>query len=310
MAQPWQRRAWLVAKLLFSVAVVAYFAYVIDLERFRDLWSRASWTLLTSVVVLSLIRIVIGAWRLQRMLADAHEVPLLALARHYFIGSMFNQLLPTAVGGDAVRVLLLAEVGIARAHGVAYILTERVLGLISLGVVALAGVPFVPLPPEPRALVYLVGLGSLLLALALPYACRSLPYERLPLAALRRVGEALRYFGERPRRLALGLFGSLLFQLVGIAISFLVAEAFALEVPLAAFVALVPLVYLATMVPISVGGVGLRELAFVYFFAFLDVPKEASLIIALGTYVSLLLPGLVGAVVYLHDRLRPRAAGS
>jgi glycosyltransferase 2 family protein len=293
-------------KALFSAAVLGYFAVSVDLAQVGGFLQRAAPSLVAAVCLLSLLRVAVGAWRFGVLLEPRAKVPLGALTRHCFIGCTFNQLLPTAIGGDALRVILLdREYGVPKTEGAVYMLVERLLGLAVLWAMGAALAPFAGLPTELLGLVYgataatVIGIGGGI------GVVRAVPVARLRFAVAMRAAEAVRFIGRHPRALAWALLGSLGFQFLNVFVSFLIAESMSLGIPVAVFFSLVPLVYLATLVPISFGGVGLREISFVYLFGFLDVPAEASLIIALGTYLSLMIPAAVGAL--FHWRRAPSA---
>jgi len=294
------RKRWKVLlKAAFSVGVLAYFAYSIDLSKLLGFVKQVRWDVTFLLGGLSLIRVVIGAWRFELLLKPRKDLGLKVLTEHYFIGNFFNQLLPTALGGDAVRVLLLAKHGVPMPDGATYIFVERVLGLLSLAVISLVASWFIVLPQDPQTVIYLMGAGTLGGCVVLLGLVRFVDHQRLPLAVLRQGGRTLDELSQHPRRLLATLLASIPFQALGIIFSYLVAKAFAFDVPLGLFFAFVPVVYVATMLPISLGGVGLRELAFVKLFAFVGVSEEVSLIISLGTYLSYFIPALVGGLLYL-----------
>ncbi|RZV59985.1 MAG: hypothetical protein EX270_01170, partial [Pseudomonadales bacterium] len=79
------------------------------------------------------------------------------------------------------------------------------------------------------------------------------------------------------RRTLLAVFAlSIVLQVATISLSWLMAEALAVEVPFSACLALVPLVWVLTMAPVSLGGIGVREAAFVYLFGLVGVPGPVS----------------------------------
>ena len=105
----------------------------------------------------------------------------------------------------------------------------------------------------------------------------------------------------------LALAASFPFQLLSIAVTWLVARAFGIDVSFGLCSALVPLVWFFTMIPVSLGGVGLREVAFVYLFGSMGAPDEAGLLLSLGTYFALVMVGLVGGLWFTFDRDLVRA---
>ena len=220
-----------------------------------------------------------------------------------FVGLFFNQFLPSNVGGDAFRAIGLYRVGASPRLAVVSTLLDRVAGL--LGIVFFI-VVFLPLTPELRA-----GMGwwvSPVLAAALLAGSALLAIlERLPAAwsgwkAVRTVVE----FGADARRVFLRpacsltvLGGSLLCQLLT-TLSF-VAFAAGLGLPVAPFpfLALVPVVMLASALPVSIAGWGMRETVVVFGFGLVGIAREPALIMALSFGLGNLLVGLPGGWLWM-----------
>ncbi len=74
--------------------------------------------------------------------------------------------------------------------------------------------------------------------------------------------------------------------------------AFGLHVPFVYFLVIVPTIFLLIMLPISIGGLGVREAAYVYLFGLVGVAPEAALGLAIVNYLLRLLSVLTGAWVY------------
>ena len=108
--------------------------------------------------------------------------------------------------------------------------------------------------------------------------------------------QALHTLRGHPGRCWAALAVSLLHQVLTVGITLAVVRAFGLAVATPLLFALTPLVWLATFVPITLGGMGLRELAFMRLFAQGAVATEASLLMSLGTFGAMLLVALVGAL--------------
>ena len=75
------------------------------------------------------------------------EVPYLRMVAFYFIGMFFNHFLPTIVGGDAVKAILLARETGAPARSTMSVFMERNVGLFALLTIATAAA-FVAPPVE------------------------------------------------------------------------------------------------------------------------------------------------------------------
>lgn len=84
--------------------------------------------------------------------------------------------------------------------------------------------------------------------------------------------------------LPVGALLSLAVQLLRCLTFWLLYEAFEFEIDFAYFLAFIPLIMLASLLPLSLGGLGLREGALVYFFGSLGVPAEVSFAVGILWY--------------------------
>jgi glycosyltransferase 2 family protein len=64
--------------------------------------------------------------------------------------------------------------------------------------------------------------------------------------------------------------------------------------------AVLPLVALVTLFVPSIGGLGIRELAFQHFLTYVGITKETSIALSLLFYAVTLAWGLLGGVIYLR----------
>ena len=61
------------------------------------------------------------------------------------------------------------------------------------------------------------------------------------------------------------------------------------------------MIWLLTMVPISIGGIGVRESGYIIFFGIIGLEKEAAVAISLTGFALTVLLSLIGGAVYLLD---------
>ena len=95
---------------------------------------------------------------------------------------------------------------------------------------------------------------------------------------------------------------SLLVQAGGAIAVGLMARALGVSLPLAVWFAVVPLVALAMVLPISISGVGVREGGLALLLAPLGVPAEQAVAIGLLWFLSTIFAGVIGGVLFLLDR--------
>jgi len=134
--------------------------------------------------------------------------------------------------------------------------------------------------------------------LALPYAAR------FPVlgAKYARLGDEIgRSFAPIFKPLPIAL--SLAVQAANVVLVWLVGAAIALDVPASYYWIVVPLVTLATMLPISLNGMGVREGAMVLFLAPLGVPAGTAVSLAFLWFSVFTMASVLGGAVYLFGRL-------
>jgi uncharacterized protein (TIRG00374 family) len=259
----------------------------------------------------------LSAWRWWLLLRPVSlAVPYLRMVAFYFIGMFFNIFLPTIVGGDAVKAILLSRETGAPARATMSVFMERNVGLFALLAIATAAA-FVAPPVDVRGfnllqltLLVFAGFIAANIVLANRPAYRLVDYlvAMTPLARIRSRAASLYeaivpYREARWRGVILAATAqSFLFQGVVILVVFLNANALGIRVPVAALAVFVPLISLAGMLPISVNGLGIREALYLLLFGRLGVPADAAVSMALLYFAVTLAASLPGGIVYALQR--------
>ena len=230
----------------------------------------------------------------------ADRPPLGDVMRIFFVSTFAGTFLPASVGGDAVRAYGLARFRVAPAVAIASVVLDRLLGVVSIvlvGVlgVAVAGAGDVLSDTAVSASLLAASLASLLGA-SIVFSVRALRLVKqlgqfLPLEALRRMTAGLadatlayRWFH---RELVNVLAGSVTVQLLRVAQAYCLGQALGIGATPTTYLALIPIVLLVMLLPVTVNGIGTSQLAFVWFFGRAGVPEAPAfalsvLVVALG----------------------------
>jgi uncharacterized protein (TIRG00374 family) len=298
-------------KPLVSVLLYAAIFYFTDLSAIRArLWA-ARVDLVAACVLLYGLGQVLSAWRWHLLLRPVDlDVPLPRLIGFYFIGMFFNLFLPTIVGGDVVKALLLSRETRAPAPATVSVFMERNVGLLALlGVATVAAwwAPDVVIGGlSLRALTLLLSAGFVAINVILlrpdVYTLIDRLITRTPLARMRGRAASL-YQSMTPYRSAYGVLAaafvlSLAFQAVVIAVVFFAARALSSEFPLTAVAVFVPLISLAGMIPVSLNGLGVREALYILLFGRIGASSETAVSVALLYLAVTFLASLPGGIVY------------
>ena len=223
----------------------------------------------------------------------------------FFEGQFFNLCLPSSIGGDVVKAYRLADSTPGRLLAGCTVLADRLTGLAALGV--LAGTAILNeefhLSQAAMLAVGAVLLGAAIAAFWLGVGSLDRVLAMIPEqhAARHFISQLLPY-KLRPSLMTKAIGWSLLVQMGGSVAVALIARSIGITLPMAVWFAVVPLVALAMVLPISINGVGVREGGLVFLLKPAGVPADAAVAIGLLWFLSTILTGLIGGVLFLLDR--------
>jgi uncharacterized membrane protein YbhN (UPF0104 family) len=244
-------------------------------------------------------------WDVLLQAVDVH-VPMRTLVHLYFVGSFFNTFLPSGLGGDAVKMAKLARVSGRAPESIGTTLVERATGLWVLFVLALMALPFsAKLLPE--------GWFPLIAAITLAgtvggWVAVGTPLLHWLTSKLNLPGQdKLERFSRSISRLGYPALGkaclvSLIWDLILVAFNVLIAMGLGVDQPLGVFLLFTPIISFSLVLPISVGGLGVREQTYILLYSPLGVPDSAAVAMSLVNYVlTNLVVGVIGGVLYLTE---------
>ncbi len=273
---------------------------------------------LAILVVVTIAQVSVGVLRWQRVLARLGErVSFFGLYGDLLVGLTYNMFLPTTVGGDVVRAIRARKRLKVGHRAWSSSIYERIAGLLALAasgaIAAAVGLgEQVHVPPALRWTAIGVAIAFLLaffgaswpFRLLLGLIERSLGKGGAAAADVRGIVADLEgpLTSAGARLEALGW--SIVYQALGIV--FVIAGARGLGAPgheLAILVG-VPIVHVFSMVPITIGGLGLREGLFVAILGRLGVASDVALGLAAQWLASSVGFALAGAIVALVATVR------
>ncbi|HSH82345.1 MAG TPA: lysylphosphatidylglycerol synthase transmembrane domain-containing protein [Herpetosiphonaceae bacterium] len=317
MSKPAWRRSLAAAQVAASLALLLYLLAQIDLAQLQAAQARLSLSFLGLAVALQLAGVFVSAlkwWLLLRALNQ--PLAYIWTVRVYQIGQFFNNFLPTMIGGDAVRVLLVRRRGGHVAAAIASVWVERLTGFVALTLIGWSGLGLswqllAGAPPVRLGVLFSLLVASLAVGVALgaPVGARVLARLGLPnildwRSRLQRTAATIS--GYRTRRTTVAVVTALAFayQLSWVAVHVVAARALGLEVPHQLLLLMVPVSDIVGLVPIFFNNLGAREGTFMVFLSQLGAPIASAVALAFLIFLVRLLVGCLGGVLYLLDRLR------
>ena len=254
-------------------------------------------------LALSAATVLLLAWRWRAVASglsgESEELPAFSsFARLIWIGLAVNQVAPTMLGGDALRVALLARQGMAAARSAASVIIDRLYGFLGLAVLCLLGIPifhsgFSGLPLLAAAL---AGAAVLAIPLLIILAGRYWSWAGSLTTGMRRLLDW--------RTGVTLILAAVAGHITNIAIFLVIAHALNIDLPLLPAIAVMAFVLLGTALPISIAGWGLRELTLLQAFSYMGAGTDTLLLASVLYGLFLLFTQALGFLL-LVGRNRP-----
>jgi uncharacterized protein (TIRG00374 family) len=303
--------------LVVTGLCLAYLIWKIDLSKTLHILAHANFGYFLGAVAIMVLSVWPMAWRWQRLLvARGIHDRLSWLVRAYFVAYTAGQVLPTAVGGDAVRIYETARRHPTRGGAVAgSVLLERALGGAATLALAAVGFALALGHYDVGAYLWIEGafvLGTVVLAVALfsrrmrPLLARTAPLLRKVRLErpIRSVYEGIHAYRDHPG-LLVGVFVlTLAVQTVRVLAIWLSGKAVGVDLSPRPYYVMGPLLFLVLLLPISVNGIAVRESFFVSFLGNLGVDADKAFATGFLFFVVTLALSLPGAVLLGWQSLR------
>jgi len=305
-----QARRSLLIRWAAGLGVLALMALVLPFGELTAAIGRvpASTWALSLPAYLALHLVGAAKWRLL-LGAAGSGLPLVGAVRCHYYGLFGGTFLPSIVGGEVFRVglaLRLARVPEGVLVGTA---AERILDIVSLGIITGVGVILLPRALDGPAADVLTALiicgaaGLLVLFCCLPLLKRA---PRRVKRLLVRIRRPLQTMGAHPLQLAAALTLAIGMQALLVLLNVYLGRACGLDLPYEVWLFAWPLAKLSALVPLTQGGLGVREGALAVLLAPLGVSATSAVAAGLAFRAVILIGGLAaGAIGFLLRYFTP-----
>lgn len=302
----------IIIRSLVTLSLLAWIVSKVDLNSVAHMLKAAMPAWIAAAVATQFIRMPIGSIRWQQILKfNGLRISVWELTRLNFIAAFFSQAMPTVAGGDIVKGVLLYRSGIPPGKTVASIVFDRASGVAAS--ILLAGIaalsmnnrstewsPLFGIIWAGGALILIVPLAANMILRILLLAERSCswPFVNNIISSAR---DFLGYCSGGWTFLIKVFFLSTTFQAGGIILTYFLACSIGVGAPLKAYFIFLPIVWVVTMIPVSISGIGVREAAMVWLFSGPDgcMSRDEALAVAIAIWFFGVFTGIVGGAFYL-----------
>ena len=281
-------------KVVCSVGLIAFLLFHLDFAKISTLSWRMVFIPFVVSVLVTLLALLIMSYRWKLLIRQylSIETPVLRLFNYYLTGMFFNIFLPGAIGGDVVRTKRLVDREGASVKGATTItIVERAAGVYGLGLLLAVSLAVGNFPERfqisqwiPQWLLWCSPIIVLSVVPVLKYLLNKHDLPTTYSFILQTIAVLL------------------LSQMGDVTIAWIFSRSLGIEIGYAAFIFIMPLVYVATVLPISLGGLGVREGSLAGLMMLYGVDASVAIVISLLMYLVKVVVGIIGYFVYLKEK--------
>lgn len=304
------KRLTTVLRIVVGIGLIVFLLWRLDINQLLTKISGINVIYLLYGLIPYFLFVIVSAWRWQVLLDyKKFQIPFRRTTIIYFIALFFNNLLPTTIGGDGIRVLY--SMGKRKADSLAVVLADRILGFIGLFIFALIAVLYLWIEKrQTEFLLYMSG-GLIMLIIVTYILFSERAYMRISPVVRKikifKLGERLSHlhdsftdFGRAWGPITLCTVHSIIIQALLAIGPFLVLRALGnYEVGILPFFIYLPIINVVSMIPISLNGIGVRESFFVLLFSRVGLSGETALAVSIISFLLIFLWSILGGIFFI-----------
>lgn len=301
----------LLAKIALMLLAFWFVARGVNMEEVKEMLRTQNRSAFFEATALLALQVIVGAVRWRMVLVGLAEnsqrvISSLSALKTYYISVFFNCCLPGTVGGDVIRVFLVKSEHTPLPLAISSVVIDRMIALLALAVMGAVTMPVLAgylgingwvLTP---LFILLIAFGFWVL-FHLDKIVLQIPFLK-KLHWLENLVSNIRLMLVRPRPALASLFYAIFSHICYCLAVYVLAESFGNPVTILEAVTLVPWVLLISIIPISIGGWGLREAAMVFLLGLAGVPQAVALTLSVQVGLLLIAVTIPAGFLWLTNR--------
>lgn len=308
-------------KILANLSIMCVCAYLlytkIDFREVFDQTKDVNFSIFIATVAITLLRTWLSGLRWEALHPDRQtRLSKWSYFRLSMIAHLFNKFMPGALGGDFVKtVYAVKEQNKQRGKSVIAVFVDRTIGLVSIfifGLIAmLTAGRKLDIAIDRLILLFFVSGGFLVILMS----SRVLDYlekfgsklgklQRIYVKTLTSWREAVGFYRSNSRSILYSLTLCIPIHLSSFISFYLLSQVMGMQIHFMEMVFSIAIMWLITSLPISVGGMGVRELTLVWLLGMFGVPSEQAVTLSVLGYINNILVSLLALPLLLDFKAK------
>ena len=296
-----------VPKIAVSLLLLWFLFTTNDIHKVAGRLGNITTGLLVLGFLVESLCVFLASWRWRIILAAVGiRIGFPSALQILFISLVLNQVLPSTLGGDAMRAWRIVKRGSSVGRAVRGVMLDRVVALLGLALLVALGLPFVLSITGDRVAYWIlwgivaVVLFGLAVLLVLEKILAPLNYgPRALYQGLSELSRDARRLFLAPRTAGSTLVLSVLIHAASALLVFILALGMGIPVSVIECLVLIPPVILMAVLPVTIAGWGVREGAMIAAMGFVGVPPSEALALSVMFGLIVMASSLPGVAIWI-----------
>ncbi|MBU1906449.1 MAG: flippase-like domain-containing protein [Candidatus Omnitrophica bacterium] len=310
----------IVFRIAISIALLAFLLTQVDKESLFEVLRNANKPFLFLAFFILFFNYALCLFRWEMLLKTLNiHLPLKRVIMSFAGGHFFNLFLPSTIGGDLMRSIDLTLHTKKPKEVIATIFLDRLSGYIGLVFLALMSLSVGwRLVRNPMILFCVAGITGVLIIILLVIFNKKMyriinqllhsPKAGKIRELIKNLHQEIHFFQHHEKAVVTSLIFSIFIQAVIPLVYYVIALSLGLRLNIIYFFVFFPIIGVITLLPISIGGLGLRDAATIFFFGTVGVSRDLAFAMSLVAVVFIMTYGAIGGLIYVltirHRRLQ------
>lgn len=309
----------LLAKIAFGLFAFWFVLQGVNIAELTAMFKLQQHSLLILAGFLLVIQVLFGALRWRAILLaispdNTKQLSKIHVLKFYYISVFFNCCLPGTVGGDVVRVWLIKSEHTPLPLAISSVVIDRLLTLFALGVMCLITMPILSgylaskdfLVSNP----WLLTISAVVIAILSLWLLFNLQKisKKIPLLKsqhwLEHLSNSLHLLIRTPKLTIISMLHAIIAHASYCLCAYVLTLSLGNTLSIIDSLTLVPWVLLIAIIPVSIGGWGLREVAMVFMLGLAGVPQAVALTVSVQLGLLAIIISLPAGILWLVSRVK------
>lgn len=266
----------LLLKIIVTAVCIWYVSGKIDFAKAGTALKQANWLYLFPALLFFILSKLLSAIRLNIYFRNIGvELPAAQNTKLYWLGMFYNLFLPGSISGDAYKVILISKkYNVPYRKTTAAVILDRFSGLLGLGLILAV---YGAIVLSDKLLISVIIAGAVLSVALLYFIIR-------------------RYLRDFIPSFGITLFWGVLVQASQVVCAYLIMAALGIPAHVTEYIFIFLVSSVVAVLPLTIGGLGLREVVFLEGSKYFGLVQENSVVISILFYLITLVTSSFGAL--------------